>query len=155
MTNNDESSPRVRRVKVLNPPSDNVLHRITLRKAVSLIGRGAVDLVDVHEDEKFGPYPAPRVVRLKRPIDVPLPASPGVFSLEAVRQRDNYRCAYCGRSATTVDHVVPRSKGGESSWLNLVAACAPCNFRKGSQSLRESGMRLQWLPYEPRVDWYD
>lgn len=145
---------RTRKVSVLNPPTNEVLQRVTLRKAISLIKREAVDLVDVHEGEKYGPYPVPRVVRLRRPVELfPLTPRLGTFSLEAVKIRDNYTCAYCGRSATTVDHVVPRARGGQSSWLNLVAACETCNFRKGSMSLRECGMRLQWMPYEPKVEW--
>lgn len=64
--------------------------------------------------------------------------------------RDQFMCQYCGsRHDLTFDHVIPRAQGGVTSWENVVAACAPCNLRKGAQSLRASGMRLCRAPREP------
>lgn len=64
--------------------------------------------------------------------------------------RDGFCCQYCGaRGDLTFDHVVPRSKGGVTSWENVVAACSPCNLRKANKSLRASGMRLRRAPREP------
>jgi 5-methylcytosine-specific restriction endonuclease McrA len=72
------------------------------------------------------------------------------YSREGVLLRDRGRCAYCGRfTATTMDHVRPRSRGGATSWANAVAACEPCNARKGDRTPEEAGMPLRWQPYVP------
>lgn len=63
--------------------------------------------------------------------------------------RDQHRCAYCGRRATTVDHVVPRSRGGADSWLNTVASCAEDNHRKADRTPEQAGMPLLREPFEP------
>ncbi len=64
--------------------------------------------------------------------------------------RDEFTCQYCGaQHDLTFDHVIPRAQGGVTSWENVVAACAPCNLRKGSKSLRHSGLRLRRTPREP------
>ena len=71
----------------------------------------------------------------------------------AVFARDSWTCQYCGsRSNLTVDHVVPRSKGGASSWENIVASCAPCNRRKGDRTPRQSGMHPRRVPRTPRAE---
>lgn len=74
-----------------------------------------------------------------------------------VLMRDDYRCAYCGMrggSEMTVDHVIPRSRGGLSTWTNLVAACVTCNSRKRDRLLADCGMRLLRKPYQPRhIPW--
>ncbi|MFN7596942.1 MAG: HNH endonuclease, partial [Cereibacter sp.] len=60
---------------------------------------------------------------------------------------------YCGaRGDLTFDHVLPRSRGGTTSWENVVAACSPCNLRKGSKTLRQSGMRLVRTPHRPTAE---
>lgn len=67
--------------------------------------------------------------------------------------RDGFRCQYCGaRGELTFDHVVPRAEGGKTSWENVVAACAPCNLRKASKSLRASGLRLAQPPRRPSAE---
>jgi 5-methylcytosine-specific restriction endonuclease McrA len=64
--------------------------------------------------------------------------------------RDEFACQYCGaRHDLTFDHVVPRALGGATSWENVVAACAPCNLRKGSKTLRQAGMQLRRTPRRP------
>jgi len=66
--------------------------------------------------------------------------------------RDGFCCQYCGaRGDLTFDHVVPRAAGGITSWTNVVAACSPCNLRKGSNSLRKSGLQLQQPPRQPKA----
>ena len=67
--------------------------------------------------------------------------------------RDEFRCQYCGsKGDLTFDHVVPRSRGGVTSWNNVVAACSPCNLRKGNRLLRQSGMTLRKRPYQPQPE---
>ena len=67
--------------------------------------------------------------------------------------RDEFCCQYCGaRGDLTFDHVVPRARGGITSWENVVAACSPCNLRKGSKSLRQAGMSLRRPPRQPSAE---
>lgn len=67
--------------------------------------------------------------------------------------RDEFACQYCGATGDlTFDHVVPRARGGRTSWENVVAACAPCNLRKGAKSLRGSGLTLRQAPREPHPE---
>jgi 5-methylcytosine-specific restriction endonuclease McrA len=67
--------------------------------------------------------------------------------------RDGFACQYCGSTRDlTFDHVVPRARGGRTSWENVVAACSPCNLRKGSRSLKQAGMRLMRTPRAPTAD---
>ena len=89
----------------------------------------------------------PSVVRLSRYVHVPRHRRRG-FSRRAVLHRDEHRCQYCGSRAESVDHVVPRSRGGAHDWENVVTACRRCNTRKSDRPLAESGL---WLRREPRV----
>ncbi len=66
--------------------------------------------------------------------------------------RDGFKCAYChATDDLTFDHVIPRSKGGKTTWENIVTACSPCNLRKGGRSLREAGMTPRKLPRRPTM----
>lgn len=90
----------------------------------------------------------PSVVRLDRYVSVPYhrhrsPSRRGVFA------RDFHSCQYCGDAADTVDHVRPRSRGGEHSWNNVVAACRRCNGQKRDRLLHETSMRLRCPPGFP------
>jgi len=70
--------------------------------------------------------------------------------------RDRYTCQYCFHTGSelTLDHVVPRHRGGAHSWENLVTACKTCNHRKGGRTPEEARIRLARLPFEPRSDVY-
>lgn len=74
-----------------------------------------------------------------------------LLSRRGVLRRDGYLCAYCGGHATTVDHVLPRSRGGANSWTNLVACCRSCNCDKSDRTPEEMGWRLRFTPAPPRV----
>lgn len=91
--------------------------------------------------------PVPVVVRLTRYVRVPYPSSVPL-SRRAVFTRDGQTCVYCGGSATSIDHVVPRSRGGTHTWDNVVAACRRCNHTKADRSLAELGWAL---PHPPRT----
>jgi len=93
--------------------------------------------------------PAPSVVRLNRFVRVPYRATVSL-SRRGVFARDGGRCAYCRGPAETIDHVHPRSRGGRHAWENVVAACAPCNHRKGDRTLQELGWTLRCPPAAPR-----
>jgi 5-methylcytosine-specific restriction endonuclease McrA len=90
----------------------------------------------------------PSVVRLRRYVRVPYRwRTP--LNRRAVFARDGHRCQYCGAPAESIDHVVPRSRGGRHTWDNVVAACRPCNVRKRDRLLEETSMRLLRQPTEP------
>jgi 5-methylcytosine-specific restriction endonuclease McrA len=82
-----------------------------------------------------------------------LPATSVTFSRRNVAKRDHHACQYCGAQpgweAITIDHVVPRSQGGASSWTNCVAACVPCNARKADRTPEQAGMHLRKRPTRP------
>jgi 5-methylcytosine-specific restriction endonuclease McrA len=90
----------------------------------------------------------PSVVRLHRFARVPYRwRTP--LNRRSIFARDNHRCQYCGGAAESIDHVVPRSRGGAHSWDNVVAACRPCNVRKRDRYLHETSMRLRHPPRPP------
>lgn len=70
----------------------------------------------------------------------------------AILNRDNFTCMYCGEAGTTYDHIFPQSRGGENTWLNLVAACTDCNGYKRDRTPEEAGMKLLHEPYVPKQD---
>lgn len=90
----------------------------------------------------------PSVVRLSRYVRVPYRRS-APLTRRAVLERDGHRCAYCSGRAESVDHVIPRSRGGEHGWTNVVAACARCNHRKADRLLAELGWTLSFTPTTP------
>ena len=96
-----------------------------------------------------GEVERPSVIILTHYVHVPHGRSVPV-SRRGVLRRDFHRCAYCGKSASTVDHVVPRSRGGRDSWENLVACCLRCNNVKGNKTLAEMGWDLAVSPMPPR-----
>ena len=99
-------------------------------------------------------YRAPSVIRLQHLIRRPRPRVK--LSRREVFARDRHTCQYCGRQAhdLTLDHIVPRHRGGGHTWENLVTACKPCNHRKGGKTLEEARLRLLRPPFEPRSDIY-
>lgn len=68
---------------------------------------------------------------------------------DSIFRRDDYECQYCAAEATTIDHVLPRSKGGTSTWENQVACCSPCNAKKGNKLLAQTSMKLRKKPGLP------
>ena len=95
----------------------------------------------------------PYVIRLHRYI--PLPFNDIVLSRKNIFLRDNFKCQYCGKNGNlTIDHVIPRSRGGKDSWENVAVSCVRCNNRKGDKPLEESGLKLRSLPYRPPSNLY-
>ena len=93
--------------------------------------------------------PVPSVIRLRTFVRVPFHRR-APLNRRAVFVRDQHRCQYCGARAESIDHIVPRSRGGEHRWENVVAACRPCNSRKGDRFLAETAMVLTRRPSAPR-----
>jgi 5-methylcytosine-specific restriction endonuclease McrA len=129
---------------------------VSVKRAVVLLLKEKAQLVEAAESILRAEHihiPTPVVIRLVTYVRIPyrwgLPVS-----RRGVLARDGYACQYCGgqpgKHALTVDHVIPRSRGGTKSWENLVAACGPCNRRKGGRRPEEAGMRLITPPVAPR-----
>ncbi|MEN9731404.1 MAG: hypothetical protein RL488_714 [Actinomycetota bacterium] len=95
-----------------------------------------------------GSYELPRVILLSRYVRVPH-SRQVPLSRRGVLRRDGNQCAYCKRSANTIDHVQPKSRGGQDSWENLVACCLKCNNIKGDKTLQELGWELSFTPRMP------
>jgi 5-methylcytosine-specific restriction endonuclease McrA len=124
----------------------------TTRRAMCLIligkanlvmdGRGVVRTVTRS-------FPKPSVIRLHNVVKRPRPSVK--LSKQEIFRRDQFRCQYCGQQAheLTVDHILPQHLGGESTWSNLVTACADCNHKKGGLTLAQSGLRLHKTPDQP------
>ncbi len=93
-------------------------------------------------------FAEPSVVRLSRFVRVPYPRR-RALNRRAVFLRDDHTCQYCGGAAESIDHVVPRSRGGEHTWENVVAACKRCNSSKRDRFLHETNMRLPHAPRTP------
>lgn len=93
----------------------------------------------------------PFVIKLNYYVKTPPLHSRMPFSRKGVMVRDNYKCAYCGKHADTVDHIIPKSKGGENTYENCVASCIKCNSHKSNRSLKEAGFKLRHEPYEPNI----
>lgn len=143
------------RVLVLNA-SYEPLQLISIRRAVVLLLQDKAELVEAAQQRLRArglSLEIPLVIRLVRYIRIPrrlrLPCS-----RRGVLVRDRETCQYCGeqpgRSHLTVDHVVPRSRGGETTWENVVAACRECNHRKGGRTPEEANMQLLTVPRQPQ-----
>ncbi|HEX2962574.1 MAG TPA: HNH endonuclease [Ignavibacteriales bacterium] len=97
----------------------------------------------------YNSFPWPSVIRLNRYVQMPYKKV--ILSRRNILKRDMYKCAYCGRSdlPLTVDHIIPRARGGEDNWENLITACIVCNNRKGNRTPEEANLVLRMKPYKP------
>lgn len=126
------------------------MHRVSLRHAVRMLCRQVAEVHEAVPDRLIGIYPLPRVVRLVRYVVTRWRFASGpAWSRRGVLARDGRRCGYCGGAAATVDHILPRSRGGGNSWANTVASCADCNQRKADRTPAEAGMTLRVTPRAP------
>ena len=125
---------------------------VTARRAIVLLVREKAELVESHDrhwsSEKMR-VPVPSVIRLRHFVKVPYRRRVPL-NRRAVFARDRHRCQYCGVQAENLDHVVPRSKGGDHVWENVVAACRVCNTKKRDRTPAQAGMRLRRAPKAPR-----
>ena len=138
------------------------LYRIPWSKAIADTFKGRVEVIETSDTRNIGtssgPIPMPTVVRFRKGVF----AGKWLHKINQVRLsrrtlwlRDNGESQYCGQSvgpkSYEMEHVVPKSRGGTSDWLNLVVSCSPCNQRKGSKTPKEAGMRLSSLPRKPTL----
>jgi len=125
---------------------------VSFRRAIVLVLAGKATIVADGGSPVVGgslTLPRPSVILLGRYVRAPHGRAVPV-SRRGVLRRDAHRCAYCGGTADTVDHVQPRSRGGRHEWTNVVAACARCNHRKADRLLAELGWELEFSPHAPR-----
>ncbi len=139
----------MRRVLVLNA-SYEPLNLVNVKRAVILILKEKAEIIEergeyLHSERMIMPYPS--VIRLAYYVRVPYRAVS--LSRRAVFIRDRHTCQYCGERAESIDHVIPRSRGGEHIWENVVAACRRCNTRKMNKLPSEVGLKLKHSPIEP------
>jgi len=155
------------RVLLLNGNTWEPLAVITVQRALNLLlGEKAFVVEETGEflrsvKEKFA---VPSVIALRSYVNVP--RRHAHWSRRGVLVRDNFTCIYCGitlgqmmkgkpviKSDLTIDHIVPRSKGGRDTWTNTACACSVCNHKKGSRLPNEAGFKLRWEPKTPRTSY--
>ncbi len=123
-----------------------------IRRAIRLLWLHKAELVEGRAD-RFVRSPSmqmpwPSIIRLKRYIRMPYRRI--MLSRQNILRRDRGQCQYCGsRERLTIDHVLPKSRGGKDSWENLAAACVPCNNRKGDRTPEEANMPIRRTPFRP------
>lgn len=133
------------------------LNSISWRRAICLLTKGKAEVLKYTEKvisnfEKTIVIKIPaimkliKIIRILYKIKVP-------FSKKNVIIRDGFKCAYCGLESKnlTIDHILPKSRGGESSFENTVASCKPCNAKKGNKSCQEAGMFPKTRAYQPTI----
>lgn len=142
-----------RQTLVLNA-SYEVMKIVDWRRAVVWFFNDKIDIIEEYEENILTPsieMKIPAVVKYKRLIRPKYRALR--FSRTNVYARDNFICQYCIRKLTqsklTLDHVIPRSRGGPSSWTNCVACCIDCNVKKADKTPKEAGMKLLQEPRQP------
>lgn len=137
-------------VLVLNA-SYEYLNVTTLRRAIKLLYKKKAEIVEAVDGESIASicrrHEMPSVIRMTYYIRRPFREVP--LTRKNILERDGHICQYCGKPGGTVDHIVPRSRGGEDSWTNCVCACGACNRAKSNQTPKEAGMNLRTYPRKP------
>lgn len=131
---------------------------VSAQRAVTLIVKGKA------ASENDSPYTfrtgngdtigVPYVARMNYDVKKSKNTKPVKYTRKGILVRDNYTCVYCGKYGNTIDHIVPRSKGGKDSFENCVACCSKCNNKKTDKFLHEIGWKLNYEPYVPRQQEY-
>ncbi len=126
---------------------------VPARRAACLVLDERADLVADDGTELHSArltLPSPSVIRLRYMVKVPFQRRT-TLSRRALFARDDFRCQYCGGFADSIDHIVPRSRGGLHEWENVAAACRPCNLRKRDRTPSEASMILARPPRAPKA----
>lgn len=126
---------------------------ITLHRAMVFLARERATVVEAVPGEPVlaaggDLFERPRVIAFREMVRAPSVYRPMPWSRRGLLERDRHRCAYCEGRGNTVDHVLPRSRGGGNTWMNTVAACGPCNARKADRTPEEACMAMQFSPRE-------
>ena len=125
-----------------------------VRRAVVLLYQSKAEMLEngsgfIHSSDRE--FPVPSVIRLASMVRRK-PRSERKLTRLEVFKRDQYSCQYCGKETRhlTLDHVIPRYRGGQHSWENVISACVPCNRRKAGRTPEQAGMKLLHIPSRPR-----
>ncbi|MEJ1155131.1 MULTISPECIES: HNH endonuclease [Microbacterium] len=126
---------------------------VSFKRAIVLVMNEKAAVIEHVDDNPIKgtqqAYDRPAVIILTRYVRVPGARNIPV-TRRGVLRRDSQRCAYCSKSASTIDHVLPRSRGGADTWENLVACCLRCNNVKGDRTPQEMNWSLRIIPRPPR-----
>lgn len=143
-TSNSSSS----KVLVLNA-SYEPLNICNWKRAVILVYKGKAEQVEHNGRVVYPNFHIPTVIRLRRYVSLPYKEIP--LTRRNLMYRDHYSCQYCGTKTNdlTIDHVIPKSKGGTDSWDNVIACCQRCNVKKGDRTPKEASMALLKHPRTP------
>jgi len=127
------------------------LNVTTLQRGFTLVDKGKAEIVESDPNPivtTYKEYVRPLIIRLLRYISY---RGNGIrVNRQRIFKRDDYQCGYCGSQRDlTIDHILPRSRGGKNTWTNLVTCCSKCNLKKGNKTPDEANMKLKKKPYEP------
>jgi 5-methylcytosine-specific restriction endonuclease McrA len=136
------------KVLVLNA-SYEPLNITSWRRAVVLLLKGKAEQLEFNGQFVYSGFPLPSVIRLRHYVRVPYKEIP--LTRRNILERDRHTCQYCNYKGEqlTLDHVIPRSRGGGDTWENLVTACMRCNVKKGNRTPKEASMSLKHPPRKP------
>ena len=124
----------------------------SLNKAFKLVYKGKAEIVE-SEGEINNKHKRPSIIRLYKYVN--LPYRKLVLSKDNIFRRDEHSCVYCGGSSNlTIDHIIPKSKGGLNTWENLATCCFRCNAYKKDKTLEESNMTLLIKPIKPNPTYF-
>lgn len=125
---------------------------VSSKRAITLILNGKAETVEPSSKEYRSAnlsISVPYVIKLTYYVHRKVGVKPAKFSKATVLVRDGRKCGYCGKPASTIDHIIPRKLGGRDTYDNCVAACVRCNSKKADKLLKDVGFNLQTRPYTP------
>ena len=128
------------------------LNITNLKRAFNLLYKGKAEVITFNEKKpiftELKNYVRPTIIRLLRYISIPFRKV--TLNRANIFRRDKHQCLYCGnKKDLTLDHVIPRSKGGKNTWQNLVTCCKKCNIKKDNLTPQQAGLKLLYKPYRP------
>lgn len=128
------------------------LNVTTLKRGVNLVLEGKAEILYSIENKPmktaYKDFSRPSVIRLYRYVNIKYKRVP--LNKHNIYRRDNHRCIYCGINRNlTIDHVIPKSKGGDNTWNNMVSCCFECNHKKGDSTPQEKSMTMTHKPFTP------
>ncbi len=140
--------------KVLVLNSDYTPLNVTsIRRGFILVIKGKAEVLRQDADNivtSIGEFVRPLIIRLLSYVR--FKTKPVKLNRKRIFKRDNNECVYCGSKRNlTIDHIMPRSRGGKNTWSNLVTCCSNCNLKKGNRTPEEASMRMNYKAYEPTI----
>jgi len=145
------------RTLVLNA-SYEPIQMVDWKEAVCMIMKEKAEIVSTYADKMirsaYEAFEMPKIIRLRKYVKIAKDAAVLRYSRRNILLRDKSTCQYCSKRVTgkdaTMDHVLPSSRGGKSSWENIVTACCKCNNKKDNRTPKEAGMKLLKEPVKPK-----